>query len=78
MFSLARVVGGLNYQIEHHLFPRVPHTHYPHIATIVQRNAELRGVRYVTQHSLRAALRSHVRHLRAMGRIGLPISLEMG
>ena len=48
---LSWVVGGLNYQIEHHLFPRVPHTHYPQIAKIVQRNAERHGVRYVTQHS---------------------------
>src|SRR6185503_4075056 len=26
---LTWVLGGLNFQIEHHLFPRVPHTHYP-------------------------------------------------
>ena len=32
-------LGGLNYQIEHHLFPRVPHVHYPHIASIVRRKA---------------------------------------
>jgi len=75
---LSWVVGGLNYQIEHHLFPRVPHTHYAHIAKIVQRNAEQHGVRYVTQRSLRAALRSHFRHLRTMGRMGVPVALEMG
>jgi linoleoyl-CoA desaturase len=75
---LSWVVGGLNYQIEHHLFPQVPHTHYPHIAKIVKRNAEQHGVRYVTQHSLRAAIRSHFRHLRTMGRNGLPVALEMG
>jgi linoleoyl-CoA desaturase len=75
---LSWVVGGLNYQIEHHLFPRVPHTHYPQIAKIVQRNAERHGVRYVTQHSLRAALRSHFRHLRTMGRNGVPVALDMG
>ena len=75
---LSWLVGGLNYQIEHHLFPRVPHTHYPHIAEIVQRNAERHGVRYVTQRSLRAALRSHFRHLRTMGRSGMPAALEMG
>ena len=75
---LSWAVGGLNYQIEHHLFPRVPHTHYAHIATIVQRNAERHGVRYVTQRSLRAALRSHFRHLRTMGRRGVPVVLEMG
>ena len=45
---------------------------------IVQRNAELHGVRYVAQHSLAAALRSHFRHLRTMGRMGVPIALEMG
>ena len=75
---LSWVVGGLNYQIEHHLFPRVPHTHYPHIAKIVKRNAELHGVRYATHPSLHAALGSHFRHLRTMGRIGVPITLEMG
>ena len=75
---LSWLVGGLNYQIEHHLFPRVPHTHYPRIAEIVQRNADLHGVRYVAQHSLRAALRSHFRHLRTMGRMGVPIAPEMG
>ena len=68
----------LNFQIEHHLFPRVPHTHYPQIAKIVQRNAERHGVRYVTQHSLRAALGSHYRHLRTMGRNGVPVALDMG
>src|SRR5438046_5923559 len=66
------MVGGLNYQIEHHLFPRVPHTHYAQIAKIVQRNAELHGVRYVAQRSLWGALRSHFRHLRTMGRLGVP------
>jgi linoleoyl-CoA desaturase len=75
---LTWLVGGLNYQIEHHLFPRVPHTHYPDIAEIVERNAKLHGVRYVAQHSLRAALRSHFRHLRTMGRMGMPVALEMG
>jgi linoleoyl-CoA desaturase len=75
---LTWLVGGLNYQIEHHLFPRVPHTHYPRIAAIVQRNALRHGVRYTVQPSLRLALRSHFRHLRTMGRMGLPVEIEMG
>jgi linoleoyl-CoA desaturase len=75
---LTWMLGGLNYQIEHHLFPRVPHTHYARIAQIVQRNAERHGVRYVSQPSLAAALRSHYRHLRTMGRLGLPVEIEMG
>ena len=75
---LTWVLGGLNYQIEHHLFPRLPHTHYPRIAAIVRRNALRYGVRYTAQPTLRSALRSHQRHLRALGRLGLPAELEMG
>ena len=46
---LTWVLGGLNYQIEHHLFPQLPHTHYPRIAAIVRRNAAKHGVRYTAQ-----------------------------
>jgi linoleoyl-CoA desaturase len=72
------MLGGLNYQIEHHLFPRVSHVHYPHIAEIVKRNAALHGVRYNVHPSLWSALRSHQRHVRALGRIGMPVEIEMG
>jgi linoleoyl-CoA desaturase len=75
---LTWMLGGLNFQIEHHLFPRVPHTHYPQIAQIVRRNCATHGVRYLSQPSLRAALRSHFLHLRTMGRLGLPAEIEMG
>jgi linoleoyl-CoA desaturase len=75
---LTWVLGGLNYQIEHHLFPRVAHTHYPQIAEIVRRNAAKHGVRYTAQPSLLAALRSHQRHLRTLGRMGVPAEIEMG
>ncbi len=75
---LTWVLGGLNFQIEHHLFPRVPHTHYARIAEIVQRNAAAHGVRYTAQPTLGFALRSHFRHLRTMGRMGLPAEIEMG
>jgi linoleoyl-CoA desaturase len=72
------MLGGLNYQIEHHLFPRLPHTLYPAIAPIVERNCLRYGVRYTVQPSLRLALRSHFRHLRELGRAGLRAELEMG
>jgi linoleoyl-CoA desaturase len=75
---LTWALGGLNYQIEHHLFPRTPHTYYPQIARIVRRKAAEHGVRYTVQASLRVALRSHARHLRSMGAQGLPAELEMG
>jgi linoleoyl-CoA desaturase len=75
---LTWMLGGLNFQIEHHLFPRVPHTHYPKIAEIVRRNCAKHGVRYSFHSSLGGALRSHFLHLRAMGRLGLPPEIEMG
>ena len=75
---LTWMLGGLNYQIEHHLFPRVAHTHYPQIAPIVRRNALKHGIRYTEHASLRAALRSHQRHLRTLGRIGIAVEIEMG
>jgi linoleoyl-CoA desaturase len=75
---LTWLLGGLNFQIEHHLFPRVAHTHYPGIAEIVRRNAAKHGIRYTAQPSLFAALRSHHRHLRTLGRMGLPVEIEMG
>lgn len=70
--------GSLNFQIEHHLFPRIPHTHYPRIAGIVRGNAEVYGVRYTAHSSLRSALRSHHNHVCATSRCGLPVEIEMG
>lgn len=61
-------VGGLNFQIEHHLFPRISHVHYPRIAPIVQRICAERGVDYRVHETLGAAVRSHYRLLRAQGR----------
>jgi len=62
-------VGGLNFQIEHHLFPRISHVHYPRIAPIVQRVCAERGVDYHVHETLFAAVRSHYRLLRAQGRL---------
>jgi linoleoyl-CoA desaturase len=60
-------VGGLNFQIEHHLFSRLPHTLYPRIAPIVEAAARAHGLSYTCQPTLRAALRSHARWLKQMG-----------
>jgi linoleoyl-CoA desaturase len=60
-------VGGLNFQIEHHLFPRICHVHYPRIAEIVRAASAEFGVRYVAHGSFRGAFASHWRWLRRMG-----------
>lgn len=64
-------VGGLNYQIEHHLFPRICHVHYPRIGKIVQTVCAEFGVRYTTHVSFLDAVSSHWRWLRRMGRVPL-------
>jgi linoleoyl-CoA desaturase len=61
-------VGGLNFQIEHHLFPRVCHVHYPRIAPIVQAVCAEFGIRYTASKSFFGAVSSHGRWLRRMGR----------
>jgi linoleoyl-CoA desaturase len=62
------MVGALNFQIEHHLFPYVCHVHYPAIAPIVRKTAAEFGLPYVENPNLWSALRSHVRFLRKMGK----------
>ncbi len=61
-------VGGLNYQIEHHLFPRICHIHYPRIAPIVRQACEDHGVPYQAYSTFGSALRAHVRSLQWLGR----------
>lgn len=61
-------LGGLNFQIEHHLFPSICHIHYPVIATIVQQTASEFGVPYLENKSLGTAIASHIRMLRNFGR----------
>ena len=60
--------GGLNFQIEHHLFPRICHVNYKAIAPVVEQTCREFGVRYVTHPSFRAGIASHYRWLRRMGR----------
>jgi linoleoyl-CoA desaturase len=61
-------LGGLNFQIEHHLFPKISHVHYPRIAQIVKVACADYGVRYAAHDGMVDALRSHWRWLRRMGR----------
>jgi linoleoyl-CoA desaturase len=66
--ALCWYLGGLNFQIEHHLFPKVSHVHYPAIAPIVESTCRDMGVAYRSHPTFFAALASHVRWLRELGR----------
>ena len=59
--------GGLNYQIEHHLFPRVSHCHYPLISPIVRDYCKRKNIPYVHFDGITANVGSLVRHLAALG-----------
>jgi len=61
-------LGGLNYQIEHHLFHKICHIHYPEISKLVEEACREFGIRYSAHRSFVAALGSHFRWLVQMGR----------
>lgn len=61
------LVGGLNYQIEHHLFPRISHIHYPALSKIVQDHCRKFQLPYHSFPSLHMAVSSHVRTMKKLG-----------
>jgi linoleoyl-CoA desaturase len=65
--ALSWYAGGLNFQIEHHLFPQVCHVHYPALAPLVEQTCQEFGLRYAAHGTYRSALKSHYRWLRRMG-----------
>lgn len=60
-------VGGLNYQVEHHLFPNVCHVHYRAIAPIVEQTAKEFGVPYKSKETFIGALRAHAVLMKRLG-----------
>lgn len=61
-------VGGLNYQIEHHLFPNICHVHYRNISPIVQETAKEFGLPYKKEPTFLSALAGHARLLKELGK----------
>lgn len=62
------LVGGLNYQVEHHLFPRISHVHYPELSKIVAAKCAEFNVQYNCMPTMGAAVRSHFRFMRELGK----------
>jgi linoleoyl-CoA desaturase len=61
-------VGGLNYQIEHHLFPKVSHVHYPAISKIVMAKCAEYNLPYNQYKTMSGALASHFRVMKFLGK----------
>jgi linoleoyl-CoA desaturase len=72
---LSWYVGGLNFQVEHHLFPKVCSVHYPAIREIVREVAREHSVSYHCHPTLGAAIRSHYSALARLGKApGAPLT----
>lgn len=60
-------IGGLNFQIEHHLFPHICHVHYPKLSLIVKRTAHQWGIPYQVERTFVTALITHGKMLKKLG-----------
>lgn len=76
-FWAAFFLGGLNFQIEHHLFANISHVHYPKISRIVKQTAQEFNLPYHEQKTVLAAIKSHIKTVRALGRPQTVFSAEL-
>lgn len=67
--------GGLNFQVEHHLFPHICHVHYKAISKIVKETADEFEIPYNEEKTMFSALKSHIRLLKKLGR-GEPVIMN--
>lgn len=68
-------VGGLNYQIEHHLFPRISHVHYPAISKIVRSTCEEFNINYNSIPTMSKSIASHFKMMKQLGQKPKPSTL---
>ncbi len=62
------LIGGLNYQVEHHLLPNICHIHYKNLSGIVAETAKEFGMPYHTQKTLGGAIWNHIKMLHLLGK----------
>lgn len=65
---LTWLLGGLNFQIEHHLFPQICHVHYPALSRIVETTCREHGLAYREHPSFLAGVGAHYRWLKRMSK----------
>jgi linoleoyl-CoA desaturase len=68
-------LGGLNFQVEHHLFHKICHIHYPALSKVVEEACAEFGVKYAANKSFFSAIGSHFNWLVEMGRPVAPSSM---
>ena len=70
-------LGGLNFQVEHHLFPKISHVYFPELAGIVEQTCKEFGVPYRSHTTFWSGVAAHTRHLRAMGKAPVEAAARM-
>lgn len=65
------MIGGLNYQVEHHLLPNICHVHYRKLSRIVAETAKEYGIPYHTKKTFVAAVWDHIKMLQQLGKMEL-------
>ena len=66
------LIGGLNFQVEHHLLPHICHINYPRLAPIVRATCEEFGIHYHCYPTWREAFAAHLNELSQLGRASSP------
>lgn len=65
---LTWLLGGLNFQVEHHLFPKISHVHYPALNKIVRQTCEEHNIPYIEYKSFWQAFLSHIKVIKLMAK----------
>ena len=60
-------LGGLNFQIEHHLFPKISHVHYPKISILIKETCEQFNLEYLEYSTMSQAIIAHLTHIKKLG-----------
>ena len=68
-------IGGLNYQVEHHLFPNICHVHYKDLSKIVAEVAAEYNIPYHVHKTFAGAVVVHLEMLRSLGRMPAPVAM---
>jgi linoleoyl-CoA desaturase len=67
--TISWLLGGLNFQIEHHLFPLISHVHHPAISKIIKKTCREYGINYIEFPKMRQAIVSHIHYLKRLGQL---------
>jgi linoleoyl-CoA desaturase len=65
--AVSWLLGGLNFQVEHHLFPKISHIHYPQLNKIVKQTCKDFNIAYNEFPTVVSAIKSHLMHLKQVG-----------